>query len=417
MRLLGPILLAMAAAALPACAPEPVRGRLVEYRSGEPVPEATVTITQRGWGWSEGQLVWDRSYRARTRTGAEGRFELPLPAPGLAGSGATLEVEREGFQRLTEVPAHAGAELLLQTLPVPAASVPGGHAMLGTLADGRMFGWSFVENRPVADPAQADLFPLRIGRDAPQLELSAPAGGGLQFLSQAAQRIASPSYGHLLRYAEQAPADGYAARLRLDAGTPGTIFVRTRDARHAKLAFDPSGFASVAGRVDGLDAPVAHALLLPFAYNPRPGRALPFDPAAHPPAPDPAHAAAAAELPPEGRQAPVARSFELTVRDAGGDLVERVALRLEPGVPRDLACPQGRFQYRGVVLVYGDDGLARVRLSVHGPGFAFHGGERLVSRRKPALMRFQEYRGAPQGALEYELQVAPVDEATAAAGC
>jgi len=392
---------------LSGCSRAPVSGQLVDFVSGEPIEGAHVTLAQRGWGVSGAQLVWDRSYAASARTQADGRFTLSLPAPLLAGRRARLEVAHNGYQRLTEVGAHAGAALRLQAMPVPPQSVPGGLATFGLLADGQPFGWSFVENRPTADPALADLFPEHVRRAPLGLALAAP-GGGVQLLTQQAQGIATASYGHLLRYAARAPDSGYRRHVELDGNTTATLFVRTRSDRYAKLAFDPQRLSSIQGKVDGLDQPVAYAVQLPFAYNPWPGRDLPFDPVSAVRSVDPLLAAAAAELPVDGKPSAAARHIELRTVDERGNPVDRMSMLLEPDLPRAFECPDARFQYRDVVLGYGSDGLPRVRLSVHGAGFVHHHAPVLVSRRLPAMLRFEQYGSAPRP-VSYVLQLREVD--------
>ena len=87
-----------------ACADAHVTGRLVDYRTDEPIANATVTLSQRGWGRSSGQLVWDKLYTATTRTASDGTFELSNPGPRLlTGRSGSLSVEAPGWQRLTDV--------------------------------------------------------------------------------------------------------------------------------------------------------------------------------------------------------------------------------------------------------------------------------------------------------------------------
>lgn len=397
------------ATALAGCTGAPISGELVDYRSGEPVAGARVTLMQRGWGFDGGQLVWDRAYTASTQTGADGRFRLQLPAPLLAGRDGSLVVEASGYQRLTEVRAKPGAQLRLQSVPTPPETVPGGIARIGLLADGRPFGWSFIENRSVTDAAQADIFPELIQRSPLRLGLTVPAGGGVRFVSEAEQGIATSSYGHLLRYTDEAPAAGYDSRVVLDGSTGGTVFVRTPYARYAKLAFDPQRLHTGSGRLAGIEQPAQFALLLPFAYNPRPGRALPFDPAGGARAVEPLYAAAAAELPADGAVPRIARYYRLTLLDESGAVVDRLAVRLVPDVPRRLTgCPhdgQTGFRYENLLLSYGQDGLPRVQVSVHGERFAFHSAGSLVSRRRPTVLRFQDYGGqSPIQSYELRLQ-------------
>lgn len=400
--------------AVSACADAQVRGRLVDYRTDAPIANATVTLSQRGWGRSGGQLVWDKEYRATTRTGPDGSFELSFPGPRvLTGRGGTLSVEAPGWQRLTEIVVPDRATVYLQTLPMPDVTVPGGTAQLGVLEDGRYFGWSFVDDGPVLDPEQADIFPVMISRDHFGLALYVPRGGGMHFVSQEEQRVVRASYGHLLRYVSEAPPDGYASALTLDGRTPGTIFVRTPHGRYAKLAFDPERLMTGSGQLPGFDGPVRYSIMLPYAYNPRPGRDLPFDPTGAPVRVDPSVSSVLADLPDEGEMPRVARTYRLTMHDDGGALVDSLVVRLEPGVARDLeGAPRAgseRFSYRGVRLDYGDDGLPRVRLSVRGEHFAHNSAPMAVGRRRPTVMEVHVF--APNvPARRFELRLQEVGE-------
>ena len=83
--------------AVSACADGRVSGTLVDYRNDEPIANAAVTLSRIGWGRSGGQLVWDRTYTATTRTAADGTFDIPdlgLAAPAVtATEHADLAIE------------------------------------------------------------------------------------------------------------------------------------------------------------------------------------------------------------------------------------------------------------------------------------------------------------------------------------
>lgn len=267
-----PAILLFVVAVLIGCTRPEAQGRLVEYRTGEPIADATIIVSRRGWGLSGGQLVWDRDYRASGRTDVEGRFRVPLAGPGWLTGGASLSAEAHGFQRLSEVPVERGVALTLQTVPAVRQPVPGGLAHLGMLADAAPFGWSFIDDRAVTDLGRAGVYPLSIRMSPLDVVLAAPAGGGLAFLPSAEQNIRAPSYGRFLRYIETAPAAGYRPTLRLTGESPGTVFVRTRYGRFAKLAFEPRGLVT-GGSLPGASQPVQAGIFLPFAYNALPGRA------------------------------------------------------------------------------------------------------------------------------------------------
>lgn len=402
--LVGVLTAAALGAAMAGCSRTEVTGRVVEYGSGEPIADAVIAVTRRGWGVSGGQLVWDKAYHSETRSDAQGRFALPLPGPSLLTGEASLQTRAAGFQRLSEVPVEAGESVELQTVPAPAHPVPGGAAHIGLLADGTPFGWSFVDNRAVTDLDHVDLYPTALRLSPPEMVLAAPPGGGLAFLSAAAQGIHAVSYGRLLRYAETAPQTGYHASLRLSADTPGTVFVRTRDQRYAKLAFEPARLAS-GGGLPGTSLPVKAAVSLPFAYNPLPGARLPFDPSSGFRRVDPRHAAVAAQVPADGVLPAVPRSYRLAVRDAAGRTVDALAVRLMPGRPQRLtgcARAEGAYRYE-LALRYGADGLPRLAVSVYGKGFADHLGSSLVGLRRATVERFSDYGHLP--AREYTLSL------------
>lgn len=394
------------------CSAGSVDGQLVDYRTDAPISGATVTVTRSGWGPSNGQLVWDKRYSASTRTDSQGRFSIGLPGPVLlVGTGpGRLSAEAAGYQRLSEVEAPAGAHLRLQTVPQPARSVPGGIAAIGYYADGKPFGWNFVENRPTEDAEQADIFPLTIRRSPLGLTLAAHPQGGLRFISQTEQGIAVASYGHLLRYVDEAPADAYTASLTL--AQPGTLFVRTRHGRYAKLAFDPMNMSYGSGSLAGTERPAEFALYLQFAYNPLTGRELPFDSLASGGRVEPVFAAIAADVPEDGMMPKIARSYRIEVRDEAGQLLDRLQVRLEPGVPRKLpgCLPAGdpNCGYENLELIYGADGLPHVRFSITGREFVFHASDHLVGRHKATVVEFHDYIQAR--AIRRELRLQEVED-------
>ncbi|HLV26048.1 MAG TPA: hypothetical protein VKZ41_07020 [Gemmatimonadales bacterium] len=397
-----------------ACGNAQVRGRLVDFRTDDGIANATVTLSQRGWGRSSGGLVWDKEYRATTRTEADGTFQLSLPGPRpLTGGYGSLSIEAPEWQRITEVAVTGGANVLLQTLPTPETTVPGGIARMGVLDDGTPFGWSFVANAPTTNRAEADVFPLVVEKDPARLTLIVPPGGGLRFISEAEQRIAEASYGHLLRYVNEAPPDGYGDTLVLHADTPGTVFVRTPYDRYAKLAFDARRLTTGSGRVSGMEQPVRFAVMLPFAFNPRPGRELPFDPAGSTRSVDPRLNSVLADLPADGTLARIPRTYRITMLNDNGAIADSFVVRLEPETVRNLeGAPRAGspvFAYRNVRLDYDEGGLPRVRLTVDGEHFTYNSAPMLVGRRRPTAMDVDVY--APHKPVRrFELRLQEVEE-------
>lgn len=394
--------------AMTGCTEAQAGGRVVDYGNDEPISGATVILTQRGWGRSGGSIVWDKAYTTVSTTDAGGSFKLSMPAPRpFAGSG-TLTVEAPGWQRLVGAPVSAGSRVRLQTLPVPAVTIPGGIAHVGLLEDGRYFGWSFVNDAPTLDPDQADILPTAVSHKPLTLSLTARGGGGVLFVSRDDQRIAGTSYGDLLRYMNEAPPDGYQPTLDLGV-VAGTVVVRTAGDRYAKLAFDPRSIALGSGQVVGLGQPVRLLVALPFAYNPRPGRDLTFDPTGVVSPVRPETAGALADLPVDGVAPRTPRNYRITVRDDMGRLVDSLVMTLEPGVTRDApGSPRSggpRLEYRNVLLNYGSDGLPRVKLSIDNEHFIWHGVPVPVGRSRSTVLEFEVYAPAvPARRFELHLQ-------------
>jgi hypothetical protein len=387
-----------------ACSRGAVSGEVVDYATGKPIAGASVAARSRGWGTSDGQLVWDKTYSARTSTDSEGRFAIALPGPRpLIFGGTTLSVEADGYQRLSEVAVDGEGSLTLQAVrSVPRSErVPGGMAYIGITESGRPFGWNFARNRPVTDSLEADIFPRdSVKADGGALTLASAAPGGLLFLSRDRQRLASASYGMFLRYANDAPADGYESSIALDPrGAGGTIFVRTTLGRFAKLAFTTPlstmrGSIPISGNVPvkGMPERAAWALPLPFAYNPFPGRSLAYDPDEPSGIVDPALAGAAAELPESGAPGRGPRSYHIMVEDDTGALIDSVTVTLSPGIPTTAGnVARDRYRFANIALSYGDRGLAAVRLSIESRAAVYHTAGIIPNSRFAVSKEFDDY--------------------------
>ena len=384
--------------ALAACSRGTVSGELVDYSTGKPIAGANISARSSGWGRSSGQLVWDKSYSARTSTDAEGRFTIPLPGPRpLVMGGTTLSTEMDGYQRMTEIVVAGDEPLLLQAVrSVPRTErVPGGMSYIGITESGRPFGWSFARNRATLDLREADIFlldSLHAGEDA--LTFTSASPGGLLFRSREEQRIAAASYGMFLRYADAAPPTGYDSTVTIDPrGSGGTIFVRTADDRFAKLGFT-TPLSTMRGNIpmSGLAERAAWALPLPFAYNPFPGPALVYDPGDPSGAVDPSVAGAAAELPAQGEPQRGARSYRISVEDDAGALIDSMTVRLSPGVPvsaGDIA--RAGYRYGNITLSYGEHGLAAIRLSIQSRAAVYHTADIIPNSRFAVSREFQDF--------------------------
>jgi hypothetical protein len=268
-------------------------------------------------------------------------------------------------------------------------------AYIGITESGRPFGWSFSRNSPTLDLGEADVFLADSVRETDgKLTFGSNAPGGLLFLSRDRQRLASASYGMFLRYASDAPSDGYESTVSIDArGTGGTLFVRTARQRFAKLAI-ATPLSTMSGNVParGIDERAAWALPIPFAYNPFPGRSLAFDPSDPSGAVDPAIAGAAAELPETGEQERGARTYLITVENDAGALIDSTTVRLTPGAPvstGDVA--HGGYRFANIALSYGEHGLAAVRLSIESRAAVYHTAEIIPNSRFAVSREFHDY--------------------------
>lgn len=240
-----------------------IAGEVADYDTHQPIAGVTVSIAQSGWGWSDGSLVWDKSYETRTTSDAAGAFVARYQV----GSSAHLHAWIEGFNEF-EGWYDAGAHASIRLKRLAPASLPLRLAHLGVAEDGAPVGWNFTEGRAESNAAIADVIPTGSVADVTKaLTLSAP--GGLRFISTRDLGVEDDS----MIYVDAAPDAGYTATLALDfAGPAGVIVIRTRDGGHyAKLSFTPNGLGSETGRG------AAKALLLNYVYNPSGGRALPFN--------------------------------------------------------------------------------------------------------------------------------------------
>jgi hypothetical protein len=396
------------------CSRGTVSGKLVDYITGEPIAAASITAHSRGWGISNKQLVWDKSYTASTSTDATGRFIVSLPGPRfLTFGGAALSVEATGYQSLPEIGASAKEPLLLQTVrSVPRAErVPGGIAYIGITESGRRFGWIFSENRPTLDLHLADIFPLdSVGASEPTITLAAGDDGGLLFLSREEQHIATTSYGMFLRYTDTAPSEGYRPAITIDPrGAGGTIFVRTANNRFAKMAF-VTPLSTMRGRIaaEGVEESAAWALSLAFAYNPFPGRSLAYDPGEPSGVVDPAIAGAAADLPSQGEPSRGPRSYLIEVVDTSGAVIDSVTVRLVPGIPVDAGdTTRARYRFGNITLRYGADGLPNIRMSIKSRAAVYNTADIVPNSRFAVRTEFHDY-SSEYKAVRRELRIIEV---------
>ncbi|HEY9516571.1 MAG TPA: carboxypeptidase-like regulatory domain-containing protein [Gemmatimonadaceae bacterium] len=396
------------------CSRGTVSGELVDYATGEPIAAASITAHSRGWGISNKQLVWDKSYTAGVDTDTAGKFIVSAPGPRfLTLGGTTLSVEATGYQRLAEIRVSGKEPLLLQTVrSVPRTErVPGGIAYIGITESGRPFGWIFAEDRPTLDRRLADIFPLdSVGASAPTVTLAAGERGGLLFLSREEQHIATTSHGMFLRYTDTAPLDGYRPAITIDPrGAGGTIFVRTANNRFAKMAF-ATPLSTMRGRIaaEGIEEPAAWALSLAFAYNPFPGHSLAYDPGETSGVVDPAIAGAAADLPSQGEPSRGPRRYLIEVVDTSGAVIDSVTVRLVPGIPVDAGdVAQAGYRFGNITLRYGADGLPNVRMSIESRAAVYNTADIIPNSRFAVRTEFHDY-SSENKAVRRELRIIEV---------
>jgi hypothetical protein len=253
--LLVPSLLALAA-----CAGRMrvVEGRVVDHATGRPVSGAVVTLAGRGWGISDGQLVWDKERSVRAIADADGRFRTP------ARSGLTdVRAEAEGYVRYDGRVEGPRVEVRLVPRRPANPSLVRGLLEVGK-RDGVDYGWVLAERRTTSVRDSADLWPTIGGTpEEPLLVLHAP-GGVLAVGGEAFGPVTQP-----MDYVAEAPLRGYAASVRVRPGDTGVLVVRARDGRVAKLYANPALHGATREWAAGTGA-----FSFDHVYNRAPGRDL-----------------------------------------------------------------------------------------------------------------------------------------------
>lgn len=222
---LVPLLLALAACAGRTRA---VEGRVVDHATGRPVAGAVVTLAGRGWGVSDGQLVWDKERSVSAKSDADGRFRTR------ARSGLTdVRAEAGGYLRYGGRLEGSRTEIRLLPRRPTGDSLVRGLLEVG-IREGRGYGWVLAERRTTTVRDSADLWPTIGGTpEEPALVLHAP-GGVLAIRGEAFGPVTQP-----MDYVEEAPLRGYAAAVRVRPAEGGVLVVRARDGRVAKLHANP----------------------------------------------------------------------------------------------------------------------------------------------------------------------------------
>jgi hypothetical protein len=70
-----------------------IDGRVVDSRTGTPLQGAAVVVSNRGWGFLNGQLVWDKDYVYPTVSDQNGQFHIVFDV----GSSAHVKTAKAGY--------------------------------------------------------------------------------------------------------------------------------------------------------------------------------------------------------------------------------------------------------------------------------------------------------------------------------
>ena len=252
-------LLALPILALAACAGRTrlVEGRVVDHATGRPVSGAVVTLAGRGWGISDGQVVWDKERTAQAVADAEGRFRARVRGD------VNVRAEADGYVRYDGRLDGSRAEVRLLPRRPASPSLVRGQLEVGK-REGVAYGWVLAERRTTAVRDSADLWPT-IGGTAvdPVLVLHAP-GGVVAIPGTAFGPVSQP-----MQYVEEAPPRSYLPSVRVRPGDAGVLVVRARDGRYAKLAANPATLGSTREWAAGTGG-----FLFDHVYNRDPGRDL-----------------------------------------------------------------------------------------------------------------------------------------------
>jgi hypothetical protein len=70
-----------------------IEGTVVDSSTGAPLQGAAVAVSNRGWGFINGQLVWDKDYVYPTVSDQNGRFRIVFDV----GSSAHVKATKAGY--------------------------------------------------------------------------------------------------------------------------------------------------------------------------------------------------------------------------------------------------------------------------------------------------------------------------------
>ena len=107
-----------------------IQGVVLDCTTNAPVEDAVVSTNQTGWGISNGQVVWDKSYRTFATTDKFGKFNITFKVD----SSAKLHVMKDGYYSAEQF------------------EHPGKHVKIGMLSGEGDIGLEFTRNcKPLSE--------------------------------------------------------------------------------------------------------------------------------------------------------------------------------------------------------------------------------------------------------------------------
>lgn len=268
------------------CRQAQVSGTVIDYDSGDPVPEAVVAVMESGWNFSE--MVWDKTYYTLGKTDRSGAFRIDFtsPVPALffgSNKDVRVIVSHEGYKGFyRNVGKGSFAELKPKARAKGRVSLPLQLFRLG-MDQGSPYGWIFADNDITFAEEQADLFPVfpesftDLDRGEKSFALKAAYGGGIRL-------VAAESFGgqrELLAYTDVAPEEGCLPLVNISLDQEGGVyFVRTADGSFAKFELRPS-FSMTTGGSEEENRQGVWAVYVNGVYNPDGNRDLYYEPASY----------------------------------------------------------------------------------------------------------------------------------------
>ncbi len=70
-----------------------IEGKSVDCNTNNPIADVQISTNQSGWGFSNGQLVWDKDYITTAQSDASGLFKLSYKV----GDSADIKARKEGY--------------------------------------------------------------------------------------------------------------------------------------------------------------------------------------------------------------------------------------------------------------------------------------------------------------------------------